>query len=268
MDPRIIELYLSKVPAVICTAGSYIAAKNEEARKQLSSVSEGDLLFDRMSPENILKFDANFASSRSGNVFSFTVSCSGGARHAVALFDSICSKRFAAVMFYKNAPDIDEIFSDIDQEPAFDLMMKFASVMLGIPDERFEPDDKRGLIDLRNSTKALLERLSDRGIVASYSENREMELSCGMPEDIPLGSYLQMIMLMLYVTDSIGGCKDTEVKLCKFGGDAEVRVSTAVSPSLCFFNGIDELAHTLPSVGTYLYVCDEKLRKYFKQYMD
>ncbi len=254
MEAKIIRSYLSNVPAVICTAGSYIASKNTEARQKLGWLFEGGRLFERMNPESVLKYEAHFASCRVGDAFSFTVNTTDGLWYAVARFDSICTRRFAEVLFFKGRDEMERELEKESSEPTNEEKVEFASILLGISEESFEPTDKKGLIDLKTSTAHLISKISEMGISASFCENEEAGCAICIPEDIPMVSYLQMVMMM--VLSIAGACRTASVflKICKYGKNAEV----AVGADTFDFVGIqscDDLSRAFPSVAAYISLC-------------
>ena len=255
MDGSVIKSYFRKVPAVICTAGSYIASKNAEAVRKLSWLCEGAKLFEKMSPENILKYEAHFASARNGDAFSFIVNSAKGPFIAVAKFDSIYSKRFAEVLFFKNRSEMEAELSRDALEPSMEEKTAFAAVLLGIGEESFEMPDKRGLIDLKKSTAQLVLKIKAMGIPISYSETEEVRDSLCIPEDIPMVSYLQMVMLMAITMSSIGGGATVELRLHSCNERAWVVAGISAFDSNVGAKSCDELSKAFPAVSSHLSIC-------------
>ena len=255
MEAKIIRSFLSKVPAVICTAGSYIASKNLEAKQRLGWLFEGGMLFERMSAENVLKYEAHFASCRAGDAFSFTVSSAEGPWLAVALFDSIYSRRFAEVLFFKSREEMERELCAEASELTNEEKIGFVTTLLGIAEKRFEPLDRRGLIDLKKSTSHLTSKLEKLGISAVYSENEEAKNAFCIPQDIPMVSYLQMVMMISLALGSISPRSAVSLRLSKYGKNAELAVSSddiSASPEI---QGTDDFLELYPFVLPYISIC-------------
>lgn len=255
MNTKIIKAYLSKVPAVLCTAGSYIAVKNAVAAKKLSWLSEGGRLFERMSPESVLKYEAHFSSCRAFGAFCFTVNSAEGPLFAVADFDSIFDRRFAMVSFFKSREEMEAELSIEREEPTAEDKAAFATAFLGISDDCFEPVDKRGLIDLKKYTAHLVSKLEFLRLPLSFCENGEAEGAVCMPVDIQGVSYMQMITMLVLSLGNAGKGGNVSVKLCKYGDGAEVLCKAKVSCELLGIRSLSDLSQALPAAAPYLSLC-------------
>ena len=255
MNANLIKSYLKEMPAVICTAGSYIAAKNSEAEKQLRWLSKDGKLFDHMSAEYILKYEANFARSLDGDIFLFSLKGPDGEWHAIAVFDSICSRRFSGVFFFKEKKSAESFARAVPCILSKNEKIAFASVLLEIPEESFEPLDKSGLIDIRSSTLAVMQKLEGVGVFADFSENPAMKEAACIPVDIHLINYLQMALLMILAAKEISEDCGVSVKLCRYGDVAELRVLANLRSSLYGYATVDELMRNFGEAIPYISVC-------------
>ncbi len=255
MNSNLIKSYFEKVPAVICTAGSYIAVMNSWAKSQLGWLCEGDSLFKAMSPETALKYEAHFASSNDGEVFAFTTDGPEGVWYALAVFDSICERRFAGILFFREKEKPEMVISDTGKVLSKEEKAAFATVLLGISDKRFESLDKRGLIDIRCTTEALISKFENLGISTEYSEDFDVDSVSYIPENIPMTNYLQLAVMMIYAAEEVADGSKIGVRLCKYGESAELRVCVSSSFRLSGIGCIEELNRAYPSVALFFDVC-------------
>lgn len=254
MDAKIIRSYFKKVPAVICTAGSYIAKRNPFAKEKHGIPLEGERLFERMSPECVLKYEAHFASCRKGDAFSFVIDSGESELYAFAMFDSIYSRRFAEVLLFESRQEMEAALLWEAAEPADGEMAVFAAALLDICDSVFEPQDKRGLIELKSTTENIISRIADMGICAHYRENEEAEKAAYMPADIPMDVYQQMVLLIVMAMNSVGAPQVT-VTLSKIGDGAELSGEVLSTDTLDGIFDVDSLLAAFPAASTYLSLC-------------
>lgn len=254
MEAKIIRSYLRKVPAVICTAGSYIAKRNPFAKEKVGIPLEGERLFERMSPESVLKYEAHFASCRKGDAFSFVIGSGESELYALAMFDSIYSKRFAEVLLFESRQEMEASLLWEDEEPTDGEKAVFAAALLDICDESFEPQDKRGLIELKTTTENIISRIADMGIRVHFCENEEAGGAAYMPADIPMDVYQQMVLLIVMAMGSVGASFVT-VTLSKIGDGAELSAEVASADTLDTIFDVDSLSSAFPAVSSYLSLC-------------
>lgn len=253
-----------KVPAVICTAGSYIAAANKVALKEIKHFFEGELLYDSMNPEDILKFEADI-SSKNGCVSQIIELCDFyGYRCGVAMFRRILGKSFAVVFLFKNLEDHEyDILSeelkkyDIFKDRGF--FLEFIQLNTHSEMGKLLEDEKR-LINMydvcRIGIKEMMRRRDIYNFDISFCENDELKMDMGYFSDIPSRSFLQVLCLASALAGEISVKRQVEIKLCKFGEDVEIRLTTDSGRVNVPVNTLGEISLCVPSATSYAEVCE------------
>ncbi|MBQ4067479.1 MAG: hypothetical protein IJD22_07545 [Clostridia bacterium] len=255
---------LKEVPAVICTAGSYIAAKNALGEKLLGSISEGEHMFDRMTPEHVLQYEAHFETYVVEDVYSFPVEGVPEYPLALAVFDLFFGKRIAAVYFFSRQGAMNRFLRSYcakrkPPEPTGEEKMRVAHLLLKVPEDSYQPFEWRGLIDLRTATKAVVRSFFKAhpsfSLSVSYSENDQMKQSIYMPEQIAMSTYVQIMQYMLLTCEAVSRDGQLSITVERDHMDGTVRFCTAAYPGLCEATSSEELAELCPGVASYLSLC-------------
>ena len=87
-------------------------------------------------------------------------------------------------------------------------------------------------------------------------ENEDMKMAYYMPVDISLSVYFELLMLILSAVNETGKERKLKIKLCKYGMNAELRISVPYKESVCAVSDIDELCVAVPSCASYITVCE------------
>lgn len=253
------ETSFNEMPAVVCTAGSYIARTNHALHDKSGRCAEGKLLYDSMSPPDILRFDARFASCENLSTFSFPLRGQGRYKGATAVFTTVLGHRFAVVFFERQGDlSVEAMMNAMTEDDRKRFSYAIVKNILGIPEIPYDSEEKRGLTDIKAVTRTALSNLSCLNRFSDYeismSENTEMEKSAYMPCSLPMSAYLQIIIQLMFALCEISSSRRADVKLCKYGMQSEVRATTEISDSVGA-GDIDALMRLYPGAATYLSIC-------------
>ncbi len=258
------ESIYEKVPAVICTAGSYIAAANSCAMKDLRHFFEGELLYDSMRPEDILKFEADFLAKEKSISSSFELFDFHGYRRGVAIFRRILGKSFAVVFLFRTLTDTEyEIMSenlneyDIFKDRSF--FEEFIQISSHKNMEKLLEDENR-LFSMYEMCRLGIEEMQRRRDVYNFDilfrENDDIKTDTVFFSDIPLSSFLQVLFLATTIAGEITVERKVEIKLCKYGEDVEIRVTSDVGRVNVPVNTLRELSLCIPAACSYVDTCE------------
>ena len=258
-----IESIYEKVPAVICTAGSYIAAINNAALRDVKGFSRGEVLYDSMRPEDILKFEADLLSGENGMSQVFELCGFYGFRRGVALFRRLLGKSFAVVFLFKDPTEAeDESF--IEHLSCYDLLgdrsffNEFIRISFHVDLGGFS--DENRLMDMYDICRTgVIEMARRRDIYSfdiSFCENNNEKSNMGYFSDVPMRSFLQVLFLAALIAGEITVERRVEVRLCKYGDDVEIRLTTDHGRVNIPVNTLDELALCVPSASSYVNTCE------------
>lgn len=254
---KIAKLYFSKTPAVVCTAGSYIALVNEAAMPRFPHFCEGQYLFDSMDPWDVLKYEATFVSPKDRGVLSFSLFGSIGYKYATAVFERIMGRRFAIVYLgndLQSLPGGDDVFDD---GPPDKSTAVFIAKLVSLSDDVFDKEDRLGLMDLRDSVGVSLSAIgADIDCRVTVTENEEAQMLDVIPVNVPLNSFLQMGILLLSVLSHISVSREIEIKINCCNDVKELRLSTDSARLKKSISHIDGLIEEFPSVAVLLSVCN------------
>ena len=262
-DPKINSIY-EKVPAVICTAGSYIAAANKGALKELKRFCEGELLYDSMRPEDILKFEADLLARDDCISPVFRLRDFYGYRQCVAMFRKILGKSFAVVFLFKNLRD-DEYEELAEELAGYDIFRDRSFfrefIQLSNHSEMGRlADDEARLINMydvcRIGIKEMMRRRDIYNFDISFCENDGLKRDTAYFSDVPLRSFLQVLFLAAALAGEITVERQVGIKLCRYGNDVEIRVTTDCGRVNAPVNTLGELSLCIPSAASYAETCE------------
>lgn len=263
IDSKTNSIY-EKVPAVICTAGSYIAAANNAVLKELKHFSEGELLYNSMKPEDILKFEADFTAKEDCISENFEICDFYGYRQGVAMFRKLLGKSFAVVFLYKNLSE-DEYKILMEELKNYDILKdhsffkEFVQLSTHRGMENLLDDEKR-LINMYDvcflGIKEMQRRRDIYNFDISFLENDILKTDTGYFSDIPPRSFLQVLFLACAIVGEITVDRRVEIKLCKYGEDVEIRLTTDRGRISVPVRTLEEVSACIPSAGTYIDTCE------------
>lgn len=253
---KIAKLYFGKTPAVVCTAGSYIALVNEAAQDALSGFHEERYLFDSMDPWDVLKYEATFLSQRDRVTMSFPLHNFYSYKNATAVFERIMGRRFAVVYLSRGEASLSgEDMEKRDVSP--DALAKaFIGKLIGLRDSVFDCDDRLGLMDLRESVRRAVSSVEkDIDCRIRITENAAANGLEHIPVDVPLNSFLQMTMLLLSAVSTVCAERRIEVKIVCCNDERELRIYTDTGRLKRRVYDVDALIEEAPALSVLLSTC-------------
>ncbi len=247
-----------EVPAVICTAGSYISAANSHRGEWNSTPEIGARLYDYMAPFDALCFEAHYAHSED-SILAFPLKCFFGFNFGYAYFTTLAGRRFGAVLLFKNKKAFLEWEKDraklSDSEYKI-MLLPYISTLSSLSD--FDTD-KNVLFDLKGATYSTVKNVMNsrtcEGFSVFVTQNTEMEKTSCMPEGIPLSAYVQMLVNMLLVMGTVSDERSLEIRLCRYSICSEVRVTTEIELYDACITDIETLIQLYPAVNSCLSAC-------------
>lgn len=246
------------MPAVVCTAGSYIAFMNTEAVAASLQLSVGESLYSFMAPKDILKFEAHFEGSVNGDTFSFSL---GRAGFAFAVFGSIMGRRYANVMLFESESSRSEqiqLLSSSAAPPTKEETLSFVERFIGVVDEALIGDERQRMADLemvgRHTVKTVsaLAGFSDISFTACGNGSEPFGSYC----DISYGGYTRILSSMLFAADVVSSSRSIKAVLSESCEGIRLCVSTGLSDEnieVCSRGDMDGMI--APAAG-YIEVCD------------
>lgn len=259
----IISEFYGETPTVLCTGDSFVVCANPAASARIRHIAEGERLFDHMRALDILKYRAYADSAERTEPLVFEISGYYGYVSACVVFDRIMGRRFAAVSLFRSgetAVPPQKLHSDSAASASSRDVSSFLAILAGLPVSMFDGDDRVGLFDLREATgKCINDIISQsRNIDCSVTvdENGEMSEYACFPVSVGLPNFMKMLAALLYVANDLSRSGNIHVRLCRYGGEGELRISTDTTRLTAVSGGIDAIMEEVPSVSVYLAVCE------------
>lgn len=263
MMDQVINTYFSNIPMVLCTDGTFVAAGNPAACARLKHLSEGESLFEYMSSFDALCFETAF-DCVSQEVSVFSLKGYHGFRYAVAVFQKLMGRRFAAVYLFQNKKDCD-IFQRYykgqaaEGKPSQNRISAFVSAITGIDAGRIREPEDEGLFDIKTVTvRTLKDMTADCDFLdceINFVQNKEAESRTCIPSAIGVGNYIKLLMCMIFVLNDLTTSRKIEVKLCSYGDAFEIRMATYTEKFPIGVSNLDGLSSSLPGCSTRLTLC-------------
>lgn len=259
----IISEFYGETPTVLCTGDSFVVCANPAASAKLRHIAEGERLFDYMRALDILKYRVYADSAEQTEPLVFEISGYYGYTRACVVFDRIMGRRFAAVRLFRSgetAVPPQKLRSDSSASARSQDVSAFLSVLAGLPVSMFDGDDRVGLFDLREATAKCINDIirQSRNIDCSVDidENVEMSECACFPVSVGLPNFMKMLTALLYVANDLSHSGNIHVRLCRYGGEGELRISTDTTRLTAVSGGIDAIMEEVPSVSVYLAACE------------
>ncbi len=259
----VIDMYFSNIPVVLCADGAFVAEGNAAACSRLKHLSEGETLFSHMTPFDALRFEAAYDCA-SDEMISFPLKGYHGFRYAAAVFQKLMGRRFATVYLFQNQKECDifrQYYKNREQvsRQSQERISSFMSTITGIDSSRFSRPEDEGLFDLKAVTaRALHDMMSACDFLdceTTFVQNKGAEGKPCIPSAVGIGNYIKMLMCMVYVLNDLTTSRKIEVKLCNYGQEPEVRMTTYTEKLPVGVSDMDGLIDSMPSCATRLTLC-------------
>ncbi len=259
----IINEFYGETPVVLCTGDSFVVCANPAASAKLRHIAEGERLFDHMRALDILKYRAYADSTEPTEPLVIEIGGYYGYACACVVFDRIMGRRFAAVSLFRNGEDAvppKKLRSDSAASARSRDVSAFLSVLAGLPVSMFDGDDRVGLFDLREATAKCINDIvsKSRNIDCSVTvdENGEMSEYACFPVSVGLPNFMKMLVALLHVANDLSHSGNIHVRLCRYGGEGELRFTADTTRLTSVSGGIDAIMEEVPSVSVYLAACE------------
>ena len=263
MQYNVISEFYSERPVVICTGDSCVVCANPAASAKLRHIAEGEKLFDHMEPLDVLKYRAMSDACASVKPFVFGLSGYYGFERACAVFEQIMGRRFATVALYKSGEEVcpPESLSQMESNTHRpEEVSRFLSCLSSVPAEIFGEDDRVAMLDLRETAKKCISEIMRRSsridCTVEYEENEELSDYACFPVRVGLPNFMKMTAALLHAANDISYSGKLYVKLCRYGEEGEIRITTDTVRLSCGADGLEAIIDELPSSAVYLTVCD------------
>lgn len=261
MMDQVINTYFSNIPMVLCTNDAFVAAGNPAACSRLKHLSEGESLFAYMSSYDALCFETAYDCAAE-DVFAFPLKGYHGFRYAAAVFKKLMGHRFAAVYLFQNKKDCDTFqkyykHKGATDKPSQDKVSAFVSAITGI-DADGELEDE-GLFDVKCVTARILKDMTVGcdflDCEVTFSQSKEAESKTCIPSAIGVGNYIKLLMCMIFVLNDLTTNRKIDVKLCSYGDESEIRMTTYTEKLPVGVSDLDGLALGQPGCAARLTLC-------------
>ena len=253
---KIAKLYFGKTPAVVCTAGSYIALINEAAKAETRELFEERYLFDSMDPWDVLKYESAFLSQKDRLTMTFPLRGFFGYRYATAVFERLMGRRFAVVYLSEECNfSLGEELSCKEETVGGDVRA-FLERLTSLSDRVFDYGDRLGLMDLRESVFKVVSRIEKdidcRIRVTESAFSRDLDV---IPVSVPLNSFMQMTMLLLSALSLVSVERRIEIKIVSCNGESELKIFTDQGKLKKKISDVDALIEEIPALSVLLSTC-------------
>ena len=259
VDSKILNFDLEEMPAVVCTAGSYILKRNSFVEDLRGKFEEGRALFDSMEPRDVLRFDACFAAWKSAEVFTFPLSASGRYTKGCAMFSTVLGHRLAVVLLEGagNSGLLQRALKMSPRERESFCCSNIKSI-LSVPDHLPLAGERDSVMDIKTAARRVLSNFSNMKRAADFTftitENAEMERTAYMPCEMPLRAFVQAAVQMLFIATAVSAERSAELRLCKYNMQAELRVITELESGLSV-SSAEALSRLYPEIAANISVC-------------
>ena len=259
----VIDMYFSNIPMVLCADGAFVAEGNAAACSRLKHLSEGETLYSHMTPFDALRFEAAYDCT-SEEMLTFPLKGYHGFHYAATVFKRLMGRRFATVYLFQNKRDCDifcQYYKNREQVggQSPEKVSSFMSAITGIDSSRFSKPEEEGLFDLKAVTaRALRDMMSACDFLdceTTFVLNKEAEGKSCLPSAVGIGNYIKMLMCMIYVFNDLTTSRKIEVKLCNYGEESELRMTTYTEKLPVGVSDLDGLIDSIPSCATKLTLC-------------
>ena len=259
----VIDMYFSNIPMVLCADGAFVAEGNAAACSRLKHLSEGETLFSHMTPFDALRFEAAYDCT-SDELLTFPLKGYHGFHFAAAAFEKLMGRRFATVYLFQNKKECDifcQYYKNREQvgRQSQERISSFMSAITGIDSTRFSGPEDEGLFDLKAVTARALQDMTSAcdflDCETTFVQNKEAEGKPCIPSAVKIGNYIKMLMCMVYVLNDLTTSRKIEVKLCNYGEESELRMSTYTEKLPVGVSDLEGLIDSMPSCATRLTLC-------------
>lgn len=263
MMDQVINTYFSSIPMILCTDGAFIAAGNPAACSRLKHLSEGESLFAYMTPFDALCFETAYDCVYS-NFYKFSLKGYYGFRYAVAVFQRLMGRRFAAVYLFQNKKDCDTFQKYYNEKgstgkPSQNQIAAFVSAITGIDGNGIFEQEEEGLFDLKAITSRTLKDMTTGcdflDCEVTLVQNKEAESKICIPSAVGVGNYIKILMCMVFVLNDLTTSRKIEVKLCSYGDESELRMTTYTEKLPVGVSDLEGLAASMPGCSARLTLC-------------
>lgn len=261
---NVIETYFSDIPMLLCADGAYIAEGNPAARSCLKHLSEGQSLYDYMIPYDAMRFETAY-SCVSSEILTFPLQGYYGYHYAAAIFQKLMGRKFAAVYLFHTQKEC-RIFKEYCENRKQvgtqnqEQVSAFVAAITGIDSSRFSKLEEDGLFDLKAVT---VRTLDDMVAVCDFldcdvclSQNEEAEEKPCIPSAVGTGNYIKMLMCMIYVLNHLTTNRKIDVRLCSYGEETEVRMTTKAERLPAGISDLEGLMDSVPGCAAKLSLCE------------
>jgi len=200
----------------------------------------------------------------SQDVFTFCLKGYHGFRYAVAVFQKLMGHRFAAVYLCQNKKCCD-VFQkyykgrSAEGKPSQSKISAFVSAITGIDADRVMNPEDEGLFDIKSVTvRTLKDMAADCDFLdceISFVQNKEAESKTCIPSAIGVGNYIKLLMCMIFVLNDLTTSRKIEIKLCSYGDESEIRMTTYTEKLPVGVSNLEGLSSSLPGCSTRLTLC-------------
>lgn len=264
MEYEIISEFYGETPTVLCTGDSCVVWANPAASARIRHIAEGEHLSDHMRPIDILKFRACVDSNEAMKPLEIELCGYYGFNRACVMFERIMGRRFAVVSLYKGKEKVarpqrlstDAAFARTRRQD----VSSFLATLAGLPVSMFDADDRVGLFDLREATGKCVDDIISKSrnidCTVTIDENEEMSEYACFPVSVGLPNFMKMLTALLYVANDLSYSGNISLRLCRYGGEGELRFTTDTVRLKGVSGGIDAIMEELPSSALFLAACD------------
>ncbi len=260
MDQSMVGSFFSHMPMVICTSSSTVVQANPSASAKLKRIAEGEKMFDYMDPYDILRFEAAFTEGEERIVLNFPIAGYHGFHYAASVHTRLMGRKFAGVYLFHSKKNFDDCRQAVFADRGIDTNAKtteFIKLIADIPEELF-PNGGQTMFDLRAGLRMAV---SDAARKCDFIDC-ELEFADDSEDDecIPTGvnmdQFLRMILLMLGAMNNITSSRHIDIKLCRYGEDSEVRITTKTEAIDSVVSNADGLVEAVPGISMMVSACD------------
>lgn len=226
---------------LLCLGDSELIAENTEAMKKLTRLKSGEFLFNYMSAEYVIRYEAA-ADSDNCSVLPLKL-CGLDYPYAKAFFNTVSSRCFVIIALFESEAERDGFVLDTSSKSFTNRLIEFIGKADFLPDTYRE---EKHLFDLRRFVKDFIpditERIPEIDLHYVFEENLEAEEMKYLPARIGTGNLMSAVTLMLLAISSLSLDRTAKVKICRFSGDTEIRITAneIISPAKGF-HGITDM---------------------------
>lgn len=238
--------FYKDAPSAVCVEGARIALLNEKARNATDPLSEGEVLYGYMPPEDVLKYETLYASFGEAGSLAFSLWDFHGYISAYAVFERVMGKRYGAVLFSEKS--LDES-ADILKRIAQDKDEREGLVMLlhSVDDESLDDKTMTSLTDVREVFRQTVSR--GRDCIASrivVSQRDSIEAADAFFVPVPQRTLVQLILLLACAVDAVSKSRSIRVSLSVEKERTRISMTTTVADLSARVGDLEGLSAAFP----------------------